>query len=244
MVDFGHFLLQAVASAGGGAVVFLAPAKWFGDKWIDQRFRLQLESFKAKRDEELEQLRQKHETDLAQLNHRLNSRISKIHQKEFEVLPEARLLISRAHGSVYKAICGIKMRPDLRILSDERLEEFLSTFGLSPSQLQDIRSKDGELKRKAIDRAMTEREMNLAAEDLRLLRNHLIQNSIFLTNAIQTMCSQIAADLQNALIDYETWEDTSDHYSRREAIKLVEGIKAKLPELERAIQQRLDYMKA
>lgn len=127
--------------AGGGAVVLAGFIKWFGDKWFDQRFRMKVETFKAahqkelaalkaEQDKKLAELRQKHESDLARLTHRLNSRISKVNEKEFEVLREVWSKVNMSHGSTQKVIWGFKYRHILSRLPAHQVEELLSELGL------------------------------------------------------------------------------------------------------------------
>jgi len=72
---------QVVLWLGGATVTAFAAFKFLASKWIENKFATQLEAHKHEPAKELEELR-----------HRINSafsRLTKIHEKEFEVLPEA-----------------------------------------------------------------------------------------------------------------------------------------------------------
>lgn len=62
-----------------GGLAFLG-FRWLLRKWLDNHFAQQLEEFKREQSELLEEYR-------LEINSEFN-RISKIHEKEFEVLPE------------------------------------------------------------------------------------------------------------------------------------------------------------
>jgi len=252
--DLRRFFLHVLEAAGGGAVV-LATIQAFGTKWIDRHFEQKLQafrarsdaelaSFKAQHDSELSQLRQKHETDLALMNHRLTSRISRIHEKEFEVLPEAWLKINEAQGTVHMAISAFKQRPNVQILPPAQFEELLSKLELTPFQVQDINSKTGDAKQHALDKALSHKEIDTAREKQRLLQNYLIQNRIFMTKDLQGKFEEINANLRQAMSNYEIGGDHDDRGLTREAHDLISSAGLKLPALELAIQQRIHYPEA
>ncbi len=237
------FLSHVLAAAGGGAVALIAFIKWFGDKWIGHRFDRRLAAFKADRDQEFAQLRQKHETDLAHLNHRLTSRISKIHEKEFEVLPKAWLHVNRTHGSLIK-IYGFSLTVDANKLSDQELEEVLAQCKFSASKEQEIRKATGRQKQKAFDEGVFNQNVDEAVKNQRLLQNYLIQNQIFMTRDLHEQFDGINTDLRHAVYAYRLQSQPHDSETMRRAYALGEGVKAKLPSLERAIQDRLHYSDA
>ena len=49
-------------------------------------------------------MKSEQQRELERLKHRLSSRISKIHEKEFEVLPKAWLMLHELHGLVILAL--------------------------------------------------------------------------------------------------------------------------------------------
>ena len=113
-----------LAAGGGGAVVAYSVFNQFGKKWLDQHFKKNLEELKHAQQQEIELL--KH-----QINS-LFSRVSKIHEKEFEVLPKAWLMLNEVHGSVMLALdLTMKFYPDFTRMPDARFEEFLGTCRLS-----------------------------------------------------------------------------------------------------------------
>ena len=76
-----------VAAGGGGAAVAIGMFKTLGKGWLDQQFKERLERLKHEQAKEIEAGRQKVQA--------IFSRISKVHEKEFEVLPKAWFLLHR-----------------------------------------------------------------------------------------------------------------------------------------------------
>lgn len=75
-------LVGLVLGAGGGvAIVAYALLRFFGEKWMNAKFEERLAAFKHAQEKELEELRYK-------INALLD-RTVKLHQKEFDVIPEA-----------------------------------------------------------------------------------------------------------------------------------------------------------
>ena len=122
-----HWLYNLLVVGGPSALAALATTaglwKWLGQKWVERR----LEKFKTGQQKELEGFKSERQKELERLRHLLSSRISKIHEKEFEVLPEAWLKLNDLHGSVALALdLTFKIYPDFRMLTDAQFEEFLT----------------------------------------------------------------------------------------------------------------------
>jgi hypothetical protein len=66
---------------GGIFLVAIAAVKWFGERWVTSKFNERLEAFKHAQQREIEQLK-------LQINASMD-RAVKLHQREFETLPEA-----------------------------------------------------------------------------------------------------------------------------------------------------------
>jgi shikimate kinase len=73
--------LLVVVSGGGAALLTVQFCKKFGEKWLDAQFAKRLERLKHEQAQEIEGMRRNVQWEF--------SRISKIHEKEFEVLPKA-----------------------------------------------------------------------------------------------------------------------------------------------------------
>ena len=90
LLSSGKFVLSVVVSGGGAAALILWACKNFGVKWLDAQFAKRLEAFKHEQAKEIEGMRRQVQWEF--------SRISKIHEREFEILPKAWLLLHEVHG--------------------------------------------------------------------------------------------------------------------------------------------------
>lgn len=120
--------ISALASALAAWALF----KWLGSKWIENKFSKSLEEYKADQGRELERLR-----------HKINSafdRTKRLHDHEFETLPDiwAKLCAAYASGCAYVAIW--KTYAHIEGLDDQALDEFLETTEFRPWEKRDIKS--------------------------------------------------------------------------------------------------------
>jgi hypothetical protein len=106
---------DVLALVGGGVAVVagtVALAYWlfklFSEKWLTAKFDERLAAYKHHQQKELEQLR-----------YTINSlmdRTIKLHQREFEILPEAWAKLADAFASVASIVAGLQRYPDLNRL--------------------------------------------------------------------------------------------------------------------------------
>jgi len=243
--------LQNWLIVGGPSVVaaLLATAglwKWIGQKWIEQRFGIGLERFKAGQQKELEGFKSEQQKELERLRHLLSSRVSKIHEKEFEVLPKAWLILNKLRGAVVVALdLTFKQYPDFRNLPDAQFEEFL-TVGLA-SRLSDYQK---DALRKAPNRqayftdAMAGIYLDDAKEECRLFQNYLIEHRIFMTSELRKKFGAVNEVISTALSTYETGTGANNGELAHSAWKQVPLLQSMVDEVEQAIQERLHYEEA
>jgi hypothetical protein len=164
----------AIVSVGGSsAAIAYAIFRWFGKSWLDQQFKKQLEHLKHEQQKEI-----------VQLKHQINSlfsRVSKIHEKEFEVLPRAWTLLHEAHGAVFRVICALKEYPDFASMRDPQFEAFLSACRLEEFQKEELRRADGGKRLRCYQNWIFWIELNDAKKAQVGLNNCLAVNSIFMT---------------------------------------------------------------
>src|SRR4051812_7085644 len=102
-----------VLSSAGGGVAVAVLLRLFVDKWMDKHFA-----------SELEKLKYEHQKALENVKHTIQStfsRIVKVHEKEYEVLPKAWFLLHVAIGSACMTASGMKERPDFLNMPDGEL---------------------------------------------------------------------------------------------------------------------------
>ena len=124
-----------ILSAGGGvAVVAYALLRFFGEKWMNAKFEERLAAFKHAQEKELEELRFKISA--------LMDRTIKLHQKEFDVVPEAWSKLTQAHGVVMTVTSSIQQYPDLDRMTAGQLEDFLEGSFLARWQKDELKEVD------------------------------------------------------------------------------------------------------
>jgi hypothetical protein len=225
---------ELLAAGGGGAAVAWAIFAKFGDRWLEQRFAVRMEEFKHAKTTEIENLRH----SIASLF----SRISKVHEKEFEVLPTAWFKLHDAYGKTFRVISSLKQFPVLNDMSTAQLEEFVGSCRLPKfrkSELLQAANRDEYYQRwifwsdfAAAQTAHTES------------RNYFVLNRIFMTNDLQHKFSEIDKLLMSVLIAAEITHQTPSAQLHQKLGEDFTKIEPLLAPLEKAIQERLRYEEA
>src|SRR5208283_3440657 len=102
-----------------------------GKKWLEARFAARLEKFKHDQNQEIERLR-----------YRINGlmdRTAKLHQHEFEVLPEVWNKLGIALAGALNFTSRITTHPDLDRMSEAQFSEFLAASELFGWQRDELR---------------------------------------------------------------------------------------------------------
>lgn len=224
---------QIVVVGGGAAAIAFALLKWFGQKWFESKFAASLEQFKREQSEILEQSRY-------QLNTRFN-RVTKIHEKEFEVLPQAWHLLQDAYGHFMIIVKPYQEWPDLNRYSAEQVESFLESCELKESQKAVLRQKEDKLLYYQVEAYWI--RLDIARGHFHEFRKFLRYNKIFLSGDIFDLfrrIEEVMIEIQVALEE----PDNKDH-PWRGTIKtykiLTETVNKLLEEVEGAVQKRLHF---
>jgi hypothetical protein len=229
-----EFIGQVLLAGGGATVVSLSLLKWFGDKWIIHQFSQRLESFKREQSEILEQYRY-------QINARFN-RITKIHEKEFEVLPEIWCKLQDAYGHFQSLSSPLQSFPDLNRYSAEQLEAFLEKCELHDFQKEELR--------RSTDKVSYYREtvywirLSIARQVFQEFRKYLHYNKIFLSRDLFELFTKIELALIETEVELENSEPQPWREGRAINKKLNEVVGGLLEQVENAVQRRLHFDQA
>src|SRR6266699_2625129 len=98
-------MLQIIAIGGGAAALAYGLFVWLGKRWLEQHFAKSLERLRHEQAKEIEHVR--HEINS------LFSRVSKIHDREFEVLPTAWKLLHKSFARAFQACSPLREFPQL-----------------------------------------------------------------------------------------------------------------------------------
>jgi hypothetical protein len=224
-----------VAIGGSSAAVAYALFHWLGKTWLEQHFKKQLEELRHENQKEIEQLRH-------QINS-LFSRISKVHEKEFEVLPIAWKLLNEACGYANRVASAYREDKDLHSVSDADFKEFVEGIVyLSQSQ------KDSLLKatdrNKSYQEIMIPIELILARKAQIELNNYLAMNSIFMTRDLRHQFRALKDALANTVREQEYGRQYRSPELRQSSSDTLRQLSEMHQNIEAAVQQRLHYDEA
>lgn len=131
-IDLATYGLSVVTAGGGAAAITYGLFKAFGAKWMENRFAAQLEKSKQAHATETEHLRFK----IAGLL----DRVTKLSQREFEVLPDIWAKADTAYNHAAALISPWRSRPDFSRMSEAQFEETITRYDLPQFQIDEIRA--------------------------------------------------------------------------------------------------------
>lgn len=220
-------------------VSFVVVSAWgvfqfLGKKWIENKFQKSLQDHKHKHDEEIQRL--KCEIDL-QL-----SRVTKIHEKEFEVLPQAWVKLHTFLDLVCQFIRETHIIPELNEMSGPQLEDFLSKSDLENPAKQNIRS-NGKKNRKSWYFDAKSKKAGDACLDF---QDYITKNGIFLSSDIKTKFKEAEYTIRTAWATRNATEQSQDSCQGiTDACKIVKkDIPPIMEEIEKLVQKRLCFHEA
>ncbi len=214
------------------------------EKKLDRRFKEQLAEIEAKRTAALEDLKHEHTKELEHLRstiQALYSRISKIHEKEFEVLPRAWLYLHEAYGAAVNLMSRLRSIYKLDATPTDSLEEHMTSLKFSDAEKQLLRSASDK---QETYRTIWESKLLLDAEERqRILTNYLIEHRIFMDDELRTAFDSVNKSLIHAVTLYATGKGF-DAKMVTEASQELHGLESKIADVEKAVQKRLRYYDA
>lgn len=225
-------IIGAVVLAGGGigAIAYYA-LRIFGEKWLESKFA-----------ERMADLKHKHQKELEEVRFKINSmfdRTTKLHQREFEILPEAWAHLNDAYGHARSLTSPLQIFPDLARMSAPHLNDFLKECPLADWQKDEIRAASD--KNKAYQEAIFWYRLYECRNHARDCHIFLRKNGIFLPKGMRRKFSDIEdligdalteADMHKAYPDTRKLTGTKEEKLRKDGEKLM-------AELESEVQSRL-----
>ena len=229
------FIAKVIAYGGSGAAIAYAIFVFLGKKWIENKFSERLEAYKHLQNKELEEL--KYKITL------LFNRVTKIHEKEFEILPEAWMKMQDALGHISRLTSVYQQYPDLNQMNEQKLKELLDSSDFKESEKQEITEapdKVGKYRDLVFWHDLFEVEK--AFNDF---HNFILRNKIFLDFDLQEHFINIDEIMRDVLVKREISHEAKDNKMWVEAYKQmrdeIEPIKEKI---EKLVQKRLHYQDA
>jgi hypothetical protein len=226
------YLGAAVLGLGGiGAIVYWL-FKLLAAKWLDEKFAERLSSYKHAQQKELEQL--KFEISA------LLDRTVKLHQREFDVLPQIWGLLTDAFTITRPVTLGAVMSPDIKQMTAEQFEDFLDKIPLAGWQKNELKAASDPV-RYYLD-AISWHDLNRAQIACGEFHVYLLKNGIFIPPDIKRKFSELddllaaAIGERRAGLKYPT-TDMAQQFDK--GLELDRRGSALLQSLEQDVQGRL-----
>ena len=226
--------LKPFLTVGVAVSITLAILKLVAPKWVESLFNLQLEKRKHIQQREIEELRHTIQ--------RMFSRISKVHEKEFEVLPKAWFMLHDAQGSAFNLVGRFRTYPSFEGMPDEQLEEFMERSPLTPFQRKELKAASDRTK--YYQKAIQGIELDQAKEKQRLFNNYVIEHRIFMTEGLRTKFTAISGLLFEGLVAYDYGKYGNDYKLAEEGRVKITETQNQIAAIEKAVQDRLHFDEA
>ena len=227
--DLFNILGKIILYIGSGTTIAYFIFKHLSKKWLDNLFDKRLEEFKRYQNEQLESYKFK-------INSVFN-RITKIHEKEFEVLPEIWSKFVSAYRGVNILISPFEQIPDFENNTPDKIREYLSNNNFTDDDINEIM--------KSTDKITTYRKINLSydyavvSKDLQDFHDFVQYNKIFLRSDLFDLFTKVDSHL------FEAMQFSKDKYrfNNTEFLELLQNKRKIIDplknEIERNIQERL-----
>lgn len=218
----------------GGPIVVIAFLffRFLGKRWIENKFSENLEKHKHELNKELEQYRYK-------INALFN-RVTKIHEIEFEVLPEAWLKMQDALGRTSGLVNIIKSWPDLDRMSEPDVEEFISKSRLHEHEKEKLRHSSRKLD--YYQETIFWHDLHEVQNAFWEFHNYIIRNKIFLSPDLQAKFAEIDDIMWAAIVEMEVGQDSDGHEMCINAYKKIrDEVNPIRDSIEKLVQSRLHY---
>jgi hypothetical protein len=232
-------ILGAAAGIIGFALLVVLFAyylfKFYGQKWIENRFAERLSKLKHEQSQELESYRLKINA--------LFSRITKIHEKEFEVLPEAWKKLQEALGRISSFVSPLKYRKDLDGMEPEVLIEFLEKSILKDYEKDQV--KKASNKQECYYEIIYWYDLNEAWDALREYHRYVLKNIVFIRPPLHEEFKKISDIMREAIINMEMTDEESKRELWHAAYKKIKDEATPIRDnIQNMIQDRLRLLDA
>jgi hypothetical protein len=223
-------ILAVIAAGGGIAAICFLIFKFLGEKWLTAKFDERLAAYRHAQQKESEQL-------CFTINALLD-RTTTLHQREFEVVPEAWAKLNDTVSAVQALISPFQEYPDIDRMPEIALAEFLAASPLHGWEKQELlkaeKKNDYYIKRiywhRVSDTRKTFRESHV----------YVKKNGIFMLEAMRKKFDEIDEMMWAALIEHEVNEEHDVRPREREKMRAFQKQGPELlKQLESEVQSRL-----
>jgi hypothetical protein len=237
MIEMLSALVGKIIIFGGGSVAIAYGFFIFlGKKWIENKFATQLEEYKTNQNKELEDFRYKIRT--------LFNRIVKIHEKEYEVLPEAWVKLHDARDSVSFLVKPWQSYPNFNRLKESNIRELLKTkYKWSDKQITEL--IDAENKDIFFNKVIFNQSCDDTQKKIIDFHRYIVRNSIFMSKELKEQFSKADDLMWTSFVNKKVGEEYGNFEKIQKSYKeLEENVNSILDTIENLVQKRLRYDEA
>jgi hypothetical protein len=230
MIDQIFQLLGQVVLYGGFLVGI---AYWLfrklAEKWLENKFAERLQDYKHAQNKEIEEVR-----------FRINSifdRLTKLHQREFEVLPEAWARLCEAYRAAGNLLVVIKTRPDLNRMNEELLTETLNATELKESEKEEVLRAPN--KNKCYSDHIVWHELIEAEQASINCHYYLLANGIFLKQEMKDSFNQVDDFIWKAIRKRKEWLEDPQAHRECKSTTFIQEAEPLMKDLETKVRGRV-----
>ena len=209
LAAFGLAGVTLIGVTGAAYALF----RVLGDKWLTAKFNERLESYKHEQNRQIEQLR-------FRINAMLD-RTFKLHQHEFDVLPELWAKVNEAFGYVASFTSPLQTHPDLDRMSPAHLEDFLAKSDIAEWQKEELKTGSNKTHRHMKIRFWY--DLNEAQKRYNEFNSAFIAKRIFLDADLASQLTEMRDMMHDALFEKRFEEQYPDprtgRYEKCEALR-------------------------
>lgn len=224
-------VLSGLSSAAGVAYWIF---RTFSEKWLTSKFEERLAAYKHEQQKELETLKFRISG--------LLDRTTKLHQREFDVLPEAWAKLVIADGNVRAVTAGLQQYADIDGMNAEQLAEFVESLPFPKWKKEQLRTAPN--KSKFYQEAENWRRLGEAKAKYHEFFLYHRKNSVFIRKEINDRFNEISDLIHHVIVEYEFElqhpnADIAHQERLKERRKFASDGRKMLEMLEQIVQARL-----
>lgn len=230
-----RILAEILALGGIAAGIAYALFIFLGRRWLENRFAERLEAYKHEQRKELVEIR-------FRINAQFN-RLTKIHEKEIEVLPKTWQELQTGLSAVRRFAHPVRQYPDLDHLTPPMLERFLSSIDFADYEKHELRQSSQ--KSKYYQERIFFHELHETNLAFQRFHEYIQHNSIFLSKDLKDLFEKIDDRMWSAIIDKQVGHEGKDWKMDRDAWKkMTDDVEPLLGQIEALVQKRLQLDQA
>jgi hypothetical protein len=229
--EVGTWIVGFFGFGGAGAIAGYLAFQAFATKWLDSKFSERLEAYKHRQQRELEQLK-------FQIN-TLFDRATKLHQREFQVLPDAWALLLDAFRETLAFVSSLQTYPDLEKMKPAQFAAFVEACTLAAWEKEELKSLTSGSKQKYYQDHIFWSQCNVASNAANEYHTFLHKNGLFIEKTVKQRFQRIDQLVREAIVTRRAFQQYGGpiDWDKVEAFN-KEGAPL-LDELEELVQSRL-----